>query len=548
MTATACSGLIGEGSSADDEPEPPGIVPGVDLPGLPAALAPAHIRRLTTTEVLNSVRDVFLAGDATVLAPVPLPATVATGRFDNLADTLTVDLGFMDFLKDLGAVLHTAVARIAPCPAGTAEATCVSRFIQTTGGRAYRRPLTSGEVTRLGGVFSAARQGGASYELALGTVAEAMVHSSSFLYRTELGAPGQAGRARMSLTPYEVASELSYFLWQSAPDEALLQAAAAGQLDAPRGIEQQAERMVADPRTKGSLRSMFQQWLNIDRPDQILKTTSGFSAAVAQAMVKENAMFIDDLLWGQTSSLSALFTSTTGFSNRYLRPIYGTGSTTDTFNRVNLDPGSRSGILTQAGFVAAHTPAGQFNPIFMGLAVRSKFLCQPLPDPPPQVPELPKDPELSTRDRLAVHSRNPGCAVCHTRLDPVGFGFEKYGVTGLLREFEVVGRAARQVPLTGQGELTNTDVDGPFAGPVALGRKLAASAVVRECFAAQMMEYAFGRPVADPGERVEADARTLGALAAGVFRDGDIKRLLAGVVGTDVFRLRDAHAVPGGMP
>jgi hypothetical protein len=301
------------------------------------------------------------------------------------------------------------------------------------------------------GIFTAARRE-APFGEALGTVVAAILHSPHFLFRSELGAPADAGKANVTLTAHELATALSFFLWETTPDEGLLDAADRGALLSPETLRKEAARLLAAPRGRARARDFVQRWLGTVDEGVLAKTTDGWSDKLAASMLAEGARFIDRVLWQEDGKLATLLLCNKTTVDQRLAVLYGVPWEGGTEPReVELDAARRAGVLTQPVFLAAHTPGAHFSPINLGLAVRGRFFCQALPDPPDQVPEPSKNPELSTRERYAVHSADPGCAGCHALIDPVGFGFERYDIIGRHRDTEKVGKAGRLVPLTGEG-------------------------------------------------------------------------------------------------
>jgi hypothetical protein len=195
---------------------------------------------------------------------------------------------------------------------------------------------------------------------------------------------------------------------------------------------------------------------------------------------------------------------------------------------VDLPPGERSGLLTQASVMTVLSGAEETSPILRGKFVREKLLCQPVPPPPPNAAvTLPKfDPKLTKKERFAQHWKDPGCAFCHKKMDPIGFGFEHYDALGAWRTAEGAQ------PVDASGALTGTgDADGPFDGAVALGARLSASPRVRRCVATQWFRSALGR-----GERDEDAASLEGAYQAFARAGFDVRELIVAIAMSDAFR------------
>jgi hypothetical protein len=515
--------------------------------------APARVRRLTARELRSSVGDVFFGGKApaATFGREELPHA-----FDNLADALSVPLDFaadlQAFAEKVGADVAASLPTLSPCDAKGTEEACATKFIDTFGPRLYRRPLPVEARATLVEVYQGARKAGADLGKGIAAIVEAMVQSPYFVFRTELGEGGTPASGRdgkdgkiVRLGPYEIASALSYFLWSSTPDQPLLDAAKAGKLSSQAEIEAQARRMLEDPRAKETLRELFMQWFELDETTNASKPNAEFTPAIAAAMAAEARAFLTEVV-DKEASVSSLLTSRSTFVNADLAKLYGlpaTGMAAE-LKPATMDGTRRAGIFGLAAFMTVQT-RGEFSPIFLGKFVRTKMLCQTLADAPPNVPPPPPaSTKVSTRDRFKAHTDNAGCAACHTLMDPIGFSFERFDAMGRYRESERGGFA-----LTGEGALTGTDVDGPFVGPVELGKKLAASASVRRCMAGQIAEFALGRAVATPTNRLPIDDRTLDALmgqaksGAGVV---DARALMAAVATSDSFLYRDVSGLPAG--
>jgi hypothetical protein len=507
------------------------------------------VRRLTATEIRNSARDLFLGGRAVAQE---FPNEQARHKFETHYEGLGFPEAFAEAVaghaERVAAEAVKGLPSLLPCSANVTSANeraCATTFVERHGPRVYRRPLTAGERERLLGVFGAVRAE-EPFSEAIGAVIEAMLQAPGFLFRTELGDPVQAGAKMLSLTPHEVAAALSYFVWGSTPDDRLLAAAAAGKLGSRAEIEAEARRMLEDPRAKATLRSFVRQWLEIQGPASLSRDPSAFPTfgpRLAASLDAEADRFFDEALSGP-DAWRALFSSSRTALDAELAKIYELPAPAGaTPQAVSLDPMRRAGFLTLPSFLASHTPPSTFSPVFLGAFVRRNLLCQAISEPPADVPPLPATMAVkTTRERFARHSSDAACAGCHRLMDPIGFGFERYDGLGRYAETE-----RGTVPLTGAGELTGTDVDGPFVGAVALGAKLAASDVVKDCFAGQLFQFALGRDLAAQSDRSPADARAVAeALARFRGKGADPRELVIAAASSDIFTLRDASAVPTG--
>jgi hypothetical protein len=500
------------------------------------AYAPARLRRLTPAELGNAISQLFMGGQA---LDHRFPDEVAGHRFDNEYDNLGVSVELTSSLQDVAERAAAAfTARLGEtwgCSTGVADENCAGQVLDHLGVRVWRRPLTGAERQRLLGLYSLTRAEN-DFATAMATVIEALIQSPHFLFRFELGLPATQQAPLVALAPYEAAAALSFGLWRSTPDDALLEAAGNGRLSDARGLSEEAGRLLQDPKAQAGVTDFLLQWQDLIRADVMSKSDATFDAALASNMHVEARSFLTRLVWGETPSYAALLTSRETEVDASMARLYGITAS----GIVTLPVGERSGFLTQAAFLASHTPGAGFNPILPGHFVRTRLLCQELPAPPPGVPDLAANENASTRERYSMHASNSACASCHELMDPIGWGFERYDSLGRYRTTEENG-----VPLSGGGELKGTDVDGPFVGPSELAQKLVTSVQAQRCFVTQTLRYLLGRDTVAPAFRREIDGNAVeGVMAGGFGATTDIKQMLVALIATEAFRFRDASGLP----
>jgi hypothetical protein len=367
-----------------------------------------------------------------------------------------------------------------------------------------------------------------------------MLQSPHFLYRVEFGMAEPTSGDVVALTSYEIASRLSYLLWNTMPDSTLFEAADADELRTPEQIEKQARRMLQTPRAREAVKNFHRQWLQLDDIEPRISASGknpeiypDYYAGLPMLWQRETESFIDYAVFEQGANIETLFTAPYTMMNSELADFYGvTGPTGLEFVRVDLDPTRYAGFLTHAGLLALLAKPDRSSPIHRGKFVREFLLCQPPPPPPDVVPEPPTvDDTKTTREQFTQHSADALCKGCHQLMDPIGFGFEHFDGIGRYRETEWAG-----LEIDAHGELINTDVDGPYNGVVELAARLASSEQVKECVATQWFRFAYGRGV------TEADTCSMdGVQAAFAAADYDIKELIVALTLTDAFRYR--HAV-----
>lgn len=499
---------------------------------------PAPLRRLTATEYNNTVRDLF--GDDTAPASHFPEEETALG-FDNNASVRGVTtLHAERFLAAAEDVAVRFIARLddafACDVAEDGERGCAEVFVRHGGLRIYRRPLEETEVDAYLGLYDliAADEG---YASALGAVLEAFLQSPHFLYRVEPGVGDPLGDGTVvALGPYELATRLSYFMWASAPDEALLTAAGDGELATAEGIEAQARRLLADPRARFGVANFHDQWLQLRAVLGAFRDPifyRDFDAELRSLMRMETLRFVDHVVFDGAGNLNALLTEPYSVQNAALADFYDAGIIApEEFAKVALDPQRRAGILTQGAIVASHAKFNDTSPVLRGKFIREQLLCQLLAPPPAdlmvQAPS--PDPNLTTRERYAQHSEDPACGGCHMLMDELGFIMEHYDPVGRWRDEELM--TGLEVDAVGVVEHT-VDADGQVYGAVELAHQLAGSGQVASCYVTQWWRYANGR--AETG----ADECSLGAVGETFLATGgDIRELLVAVTQTDAFRYR----------
>ncbi len=524
----ACQGEIG---SADrpGEPTPPEPTRPRDQSadelcaelGVTAATSP--FSRLTKDEYDQTVRDLLgvegspAAGfPDTVSGGVGFEVGISPAQFELYA-------GAADDLAN--AVDPESLFECSVSERGEAE--CGQVFIERFGQRAFRRPVPADAAERLAAVFETGlAQGG--YVNGLRLTLRAMLQSPYFLYKVEADRSTPVSSEIVALDGWERASRLSYLLWGSMPDDALFEAAAAGELDTAEQVGAQARRMLEDPRARTSVTQLFVDWLHLDLDDERVQ---GLPAGVPTMMQEETERFIEDLVFEQRGSLEDLLTARHTFVNEELAAIYGIeGISGDEWVRVELDPNERAGVLTQASWLTSTAAEGSAAPVFRGLFVRQELLCQQLPEPPGEIPPFSESGTEadSLRDRLAQHRENPACASCHQYMDPLGFGFENYDGAG---RFRLEGPGGE---IDASGHVIETiDSDGPFVGAIELAERLAVSEDVRQCMANQLLRRALGR--LEGGEDACSLRRMDEAFAAA---DYELLTLLVSVTQTDAFLYR----------
>jgi hypothetical protein len=340
----------------------------------------------------------------------------------------------------------------------------------------------------------------------------------------ELGVPDPQQPARRRLDPFEVASRLSFFLTNRAPDDALLDAAGQGALG-PAQLQAQAKRLLSSPAASAAIESFYADYLDLDRLDDLSKTAPAFTDALRAGMRMESVRTLRTLTFDEGRDVRALFTTPTTFVTAELARFYGLPVPSGAGPaRVELPAtGPRTGLLMHAGLLALNAHDSTTSPTRRGKFVREILLCQSIPDPPPNVDTTLPDsaPVNTTRGRVEAHLASPSCAGCHALMDPIGLGFEHFDALGAYRDSE------GGIPIDASGML-----DGAaFRDARGLAQAVAQHAAVPGCFTTTLLRQAAGAVLETAGERGVADALTAKFEASGF----DVRALLLEVVSHAAF-------------
>jgi len=489
--------------------------------------APAlHARLLTPSQYDNTVLDlVKVAGD---------PSKDFGGGVATELDDLGVELR-ANAAADIAHQAALLLAEWSPCtsPPATAAA-CEQQIIDKIGPQVYRHPLASAERAELQTLFDAGVQ---EKDFATGVewFLSGVLQSPDFLYQlSKLQAAEQAG-ALVTIPPYELASRLSYFIWDSMPDDALFTAASTGDLADMSHVQPQLDRMLKDARFSRGVTGFYSSWLNLNGFRDLARNDAAFTTDIVGALQTSLLMSATQLYQSATPpNISSLFSGSSYYLNGPLRAFYGLTGGDATFSATDMPNDERRGILTHPGLTALLARPDQSNPISRGLFIRRTIMCQTLPAPPAGVPQLPAvQPGLSTRDRLAEHTKAPLCASCHDLIDPPGFALENFDQVGRHRTADSGIATDTSGTMTGAG-----DLNGAFAvGSDLLGR-IAQSQDVKGCFAQKYFEYAVSRFAANE------DACSVDGLKKAFVPTGDLLALVVSIANTDSFRFRLSEGVP----
>jgi hypothetical protein len=491
------------------------------------------LRRLTRDQYNNTVRDLIGA----IGQPADnLSDDEKIGPFHSNAIAPITNLEVQQHMEVAGTLALAAVpnmAKLSPCDlttdVGTAT-TCATQFLTDFGRRAYRRPLSAPEIQQYLTLYNLGKTGG-GVQNGFRLVVQAMLQSPFFLYNHDVGVTGVPQTGVVAVSPYELASRISYFLWNTMPDEPLFTAAKAGNLATDAALTSQVQRMLADPKATTTIASFHRQWLDVEDVADQLKDSPAFTPQVGDAMTQELSLFSNYVVLKGDGLLKTLLTSNMAFPQGGLFDIYGvaqpSGFTVGT--PVMLDASRRAGVLTQAAFLTKWSHSDQTSPVHRGKLIRLNLLCGFIGSPPPNVDTTPPPPTAitSTRQRFAQHESDAVCASCHLLMDPIGLGLEHFDTVGAYRDMDGLGA----VDATGMIMKAGPDLDGAFNGALELANKLAQSTEVRDCVANQWFRFSMGR--------IEStdDACTIQSLHDNFSTSGgNIRDLVARIVLSPSFR------------
>jgi hypothetical protein len=471
-------------------------------PGAPA------LRRLTRRELENSLRDVFPVLAATWRSTLSAD-TVAESGFDNDSGQLVVSRQTARELADTAEAVGTSVAggvaQLLPCATTAPDASCAGQLLDGVGRRLFRRPLTEAERTSYLGFFNTALQATGDFAQSIGWLARGLVESPSFVYRREIGtAQGDV----QQLDQYEIATELAFTFSGSAPTAELLDRASRGELSSPEVLETTARELLASPRGLEVIQSFFDAYVGHSKVTSIAKDGVVGFADLRGDMLEETRHFIEEVIVNRGGGVKDLFTATFTTPSSDLSTFYGFDAPAADYGVVERPAGKGIGLLAQGAVLATLSQPNGSSPTKRGLWIYKRLLCNDVPPVPPNIPEL-KDPqpgERTTRQRYEEDHATGGCQVCHSRWDPIGFGFEHFDEAGQYREKEGGLDINTQSRVQQDGQTLFE-----FNGQEDLMTQLVEVPLVSQCLSSYVTTFAFGEELSCAGESRRQD-----------FMDGNI--------------------------
>ena len=391
-------------------------------------------------------------------------------------------------------------------PDGQHLSTCVPRIMTDLARRAFRRPVTAREVEKYVTLVKRAQKEEGSFDEGLVVGIQALLVSPDFLFRLERDRPARAQMSAYKITPHEMATRLSYFLWASMPDAELRRAADAGTLRDPQVLAYQVRRMLRDPKSRALAEHFGGQWLQFRALESVTRDRDRFPEFedyLRLSMRRETELFVDHIVRQDRSVLDFIDGRYSYLNERLARHYKVANVSGPAFRLVDLSATPRGGVVTQGSVLTVSSYATRTSPVLRGRWVLDNLLNAPPPEPPNDVPSLDDSnigKSATMREQLEEHRKNPTCAACHRRMDPLGFGLENFDAVGAWRT------ADGNFPVDASGVLP----DGrAFTGPDELRTILSAE---RDAFAraitSKLLTYALGRGL----ERY--DAKTVKQIAS----------------------------------
>ncbi len=503
--------------------------------------SPPTMPRLTSVQYRNTVKDVFGGVlPETALEPDTNPYLFyAIGA----ATTSLSEQGTQQYAESAAAIVESLFAdpkrrdALLGCTPKEAGDACVAGFIRRVGRLLFRRPLADADVARWVAVAQATAEGDLYRGVRMSLYG--MLQSPRFLYRIEAGEDDPADPTRRRYDSFEMAERLSFLLWNTSPDDELLQAAERGELLDAASLEKQTRRLLDSPRARSAVQGFFDQYLNLGTLAQVERDPArypAFTKTLLSAMRSEVQLLVDDFVFRRQADIREIFSTRRTFVNKELSSLYqvaAPGATEVAFVPVELPAsGPRAGVLTLGAVLTMNAHPTDTSPTLRGKYLRERVLCQLVPPPPGNINlnidnmgGMPK----SLRERLEEHRKNPACFSCHAMMDPPGFLFENFDPIGAYRTM------SEGLPVQTQSEFDGESL----ADARDLAARLGADPRVARCLVRQVFRHANAR-LDGAGDEPVIEALTEQFGSAGYrFRD-----LLVALVQSDGFRTAAKEVMP----
>lgn len=461
---------------------------------------PAVVRRLTRHQYETIIHDLF-GGSIVVGGPfepdIRDGGLLAVGAGKVSIASTGLD-GYNKMARNIASQVFDTEHRdmlvgCTPAAVDQPDDACARQFMERVGRLLYRRPLSDAELDARVTVANDATQTRGDFYQGLETSLVTMLVSPNFLFVHEASEPDPQHPGLERLDAFSKATRLSFFLWNNAPDEVLLDAAESGALHTRQGVQEQVDRMLASPQLQEGVRAFFTDMLEFELFDTLSKDQvlyPKFNFTLAEAAQEQTLRTIVDHLLVNNGDYRELYTTPDTFLTRALAAVYQVplADLDNEWVSYQYPEGSQhAGILSQVSFVSLHSHPGRSSPTLRGKALREVLLCQVVPDPPGDVDFADfEDPDISgptVRDRLVAHSSEPMCAGCHKITDPMGLALENFDTVGGFRTTE-----------NGQSIDTSGALDGiEFADAIGLGEAVRDNPATSSCVTNRVYAYGTGR-------------------------------------------------------
>ena len=537
LLATACTAVI-DGKQLGDQSGPGQTGGSGASTGTPGTLSNGgpKLRILTQAEYTNSLSDLL----GPISAQLDLPPDTFVAGFAAIGGAEVTING--SAVEQYETASRTAAAevfadatrwqKLVGCqPKADLSDACVVTFVQTAGKRAFRRALTDAEVQEWLQVGKDIAQASTSATQGLMAITTGLLQSPNFLYRVETNKLDATTR-RLKYDGQSMATRLSFLLTGHPPSDALLAAAAAGQLDTADGVKQAAAPLLNDPSVVDRMATFFSELSQAQLVSVVQKSQDlfpSFNPALQSSMLQATQLFLRNIVLAPGADVRSFFDSDQTFVDGNLAPIYGVAAPASGFAQIKLGPETgRAGILGQAAVLAGHSQPDHNSPTRRGVFMLETFLCQTPQSPPAGVVQiLPDNPALTSRQKMEQHRTSPSCASCHALFDPLGFGLEHFDSIGQYRATEGT------LPIDSTGTLDGV----AFDGEAQMGAAFRQSPTAMTCMMNNFYRNANGvLDASADSDQIDAITKTLGSKGY-VWRD-----FLAEFVVSDAFRSAPATA------
>lgn len=531
--ATMAGGDTDGGTAAQDGSGDPseGDESGGEEPPAEANLVPQSVsRRLSQAELDNTLRDLmadetrpargFLSEDEFAPYDNDYGLQVASRALIESMEVLAIDVA--------NRLVQDPARRglVVPCtPAADDDAACFDDFVRSFGRLVLRRPLTEEEVGNYAVFLPFATEDvpgvDNDFYTAVALAVSAFVQDPEFLYRIEAGVPTTEPGV-FKLNDYEIATRVSFLLWGTGPDDALIADAEAGRLSDVTDRTDVVDRLLLDDRAKQQLHRYHAMWLGY--------RAIPHDATLNEAFNAETTALIDRVVFEERDAYSALFTAEETYIDAFLAEHYGLEAPASGEDWVSYGP-DRAGILSHGSVLAGFSKFTDTSPTQRGIFIAERLRCNEIPAPPPTVdadnpPGNADDPNACKEERYGIHAEIASCAACHNLMDPIGMGLENYDIAGRFRETD---DGKPDCEISGEGALPGV---GSFSGPGALADRLVESGELERCATEQYLQFALGRDLEDDDPLLEHVAADFEAT------DYDFQQMISNLASDDAFGFR----------